>query len=390
MDVMKPLSYSYDIAYYKRELEIATYKGSFAAINSAMIPSGWSPEKWMRYVTINKFAWLDPTNEILKGPSQGKSAGAFNTLTATNVQLGDPQAIRMYSDLLLDIENTLGKVAGISGGREGQIENREAVNNVEREITQTSHITEKWFAIDSNFRKRVLTKFLECCKYAYKMNPKKGQFLLDDLGQHILSKFDEFVSSDFDLHVGNSKSDTELFRDINTLSQAAIQNGQATISDLIAIRQNDSVQAIARKLEDSAKALAEQNNKMKMEELKANQMNVQAEREDKLAERENENMNKALDRDVKREEIQAKLELGHLSEIGNDTRHSSSLESQQGNDSDDNGVGDYLDIRRTSIDEKFKNETIDLSKQKLNEQIRSNKEKEKISKMKVNQSSSSK
>lgn len=390
MDVMKPLSYSYDIAYYKRELEIATYKGSFAAINSAMIPSGWSPEKWMRYVTINKFAWLDPTNEILKGPSQGKSAGAFNTLTATNVQLGDPEAIQMYSNLLLDIETTLGKVAGISGGREGQIENREAVNNVEREITQTSHITEKWFAIDSNFRRRVLTKFLECCKYAYKMNPKKGQFLLDDLGQYILSKFDEFVSSDFDLHVGNSRSDTELFRDINALSQAAIQNGQATISDLIAVRQNDSVQAIARKLEDSARTIAEQNNKMETERLKAEQINAQAEREDKLAERDNENMNKALDREIDREKIQANLEIAHLREIGNDTRHSSSLDNEQGNDSDDNGVGDYLDIRRASIDERFKNETIDLNRDKLSEQIRSNKEKEKIAKMKTTQSNSSK
>ena len=172
-DVMKPLTYSYDIAYYKRELEIATYKGNFAAINASMVPSGWDPKEWLRYATINKIAWLDPTNEILKGPSQGKSAGAYNTVTATNVQIGDPSAIRMYTDLLLDIENTLGKIAGVSGAREGQIQNREAVGNVEREVAQTSHITEKWFAIDANFRKRALTKFLECCKYAYKANPKK-------------------------------------------------------------------------------------------------------------------------------------------------------------------------------------------------------------------------
>jgi hypothetical protein len=71
-DIMKPLAYSYDIAYYKRELEIATYKGNFAAINASMVPSGWDPKEWIRYVTVNKFGWLDPTNEILKGPSQGK------------------------------------------------------------------------------------------------------------------------------------------------------------------------------------------------------------------------------------------------------------------------------------------------------------------------------
>jgi hypothetical protein len=98
----------------------------------------------MRYVTVNKFAWLDPTNEILKGPSQGKSAGQFNQLTAQQVNIGDPNAIGMYTNLLVDIENTLGKLAGVSGAREGQIQNREAVGNVEREVAQTSHITEKW------------------------------------------------------------------------------------------------------------------------------------------------------------------------------------------------------------------------------------------------------
>jgi hypothetical protein len=80
MDIMKPMTYSYDIAYYKRELAIATYKGSFTALNSSLVPSGWDPKEWMRYVTINKFAWLDPTNEILKGPSQGKSAGNLSLI----------------------------------------------------------------------------------------------------------------------------------------------------------------------------------------------------------------------------------------------------------------------------------------------------------------------
>ena len=94
-DIIKPLAYSYDIAYYKRELEIATYKGNFAAINASMIPSGWEPKEWIKYATVNKIAWLDPTSEILKGPSQGKSAGAFNTLTATSVPVGDPSNIKL-------------------------------------------------------------------------------------------------------------------------------------------------------------------------------------------------------------------------------------------------------------------------------------------------------
>lgn len=373
MDVMKPLAYSYDIAYYKRELEIATYKGSFTAINSSLIPSGWDPKEWMRYVTINKFAWLDPTNEILKGPAQGKSAGAFNQLTAQQIQMGDPNAIGMYTNLLLDIENTMGKLAGVSGAREGQIQERAAAANVNQEVTQVSHITEKWFAIDANFRKRVLTKFLECCKFAYKSNPKKGQFLLDDMGQEIVSKFDEFVSTDYDLHVSNSTNDTKLYEDLRALSQAAIQNGQATISDLIAISQSESVQDIARRLQDSAARIQEENRKMEEEKIKqaqqAAEINNQAKKA--LLDFELKRHNDVVD--IEREKMATNLEIAKIKEMGADVRDSRAHGLEKDRiDTDKNGIDDYIDIRRTDIDENYKINQIRLKEEELAEKTRAN------------------
>lgn len=387
MDVGKPLSYSYDIAYYKRELAIATYKGSFAAINSAMVPSGWDPKEWMRYVTINKFAWLDPTNEILKGPSQGKSAGAFNTLTATQVQLGDPNEIQMYTNLLLDIENNIGKLMGVTGAREGQIQNREAVGNVEREVAQTSHITEKWFAIDANFRKRVLTKFLECCKYAYKANPKKGQFILDDMGQHIVSNFDEFCASEFDIHVSNSTNDTKLYDDLQVLSQAAIQNGQATIADLVAVRQSESVQEIAKKLESSARKIKEENDKLQQQQLKQQEEQAKMANETKqqeLAFKTKEHDDKIA---VQREKIAADLTIAQMGEMGSEVRDQRAGDRV---DTDKNGIDDFLDLRRTDIDETHKKDQIRIAEEKLTETQRANLAKEEIQRNAANKPSSSK
>ncbi len=378
MDIMKPLAYSYDIAYYKRELEIATYKGSFTAINSALVPSGWDPKEWMRYVTVNKFAWLDPTNEILKGPAQGKSAGQFNQLTAQQVNIGDPNAIGMYTNLLVDIENTLGKLAGVSGAREGQIQNREAVNNVEREVAQTSHITEKWFAIDQNFRKRALSKFLECCKYAYKANPQKGQFLLDDLSQQFITHFDEFASTEYDLHLSNSTSDTQLYNDIKALSQAAIQNGQATISDLVAISQSDSVQDIAKKLEASAQRIKEENNKMQEQQMQQQQEMQQAQMQADQEAKEIDLKKHDDDIAVKREKIQADLEIAAMKELNNNYRTESGLM-----DSDSNGIADELDLRRTEIEEKRNDQKAELEQAKLDEQIRSNQAKEDLAREKI-------
>lgn len=376
MDIMKPLTYSYDIAYYKRELEIATYKGSFAAINSSMIPSGWKPEEWIRYVTINKMGWLDPTNEILKGPSQGKSAGAFNTLTATQVQLGDPNAIRMYTELLLDLENTMGKLAGVTGAREGQIQNREAVGNVEREVTQTSHITEKWFAIDSNFRQRALTKFLECCKFAYKKHPKRGQFLLDDMGMEMVNNFDEFNSSEMDIHISNSSEDTQLYQEIRALSQAAIQNGQAKIGDLISIAQSESVQETARKLKNSAEEILEEQRQKEKADRDSNekmqQMTLHA--QEKAAERED--FHKNADRDMEYAKINATLEGTALKEMSKGIQSDGKTRV----DSDKNGIDDRLDLERTENQRLHNEESIAVKREQLEETKRSNLKDEEIRK----------
>lgn len=364
MDIMKPLAYSYDIAYYKRELEIATYKGSFAAINASLIPSGWDPKEWIRYATINKMAWLDPTNEILKGPSQGKSAGAFNTLTATNVTIGDPSAIQMYTNLLLDIENTMGKIAGVTQTREGQISNSQAVGNTEREINQTSHITEKWFNIDSNFRKRAMTKFLECCKFAYKKNPKRGYFMLDDMEQVLVDNFDEFCMSQFDIHMSNSSEDTQLYQELKGLAQAAIQNGQAKISDLIAISQSESVQEVRIRLEKSAKELQEQQEKMKQMDIQAQQQNAQMQSQSAEAQRQWDAQQKQLDRDVEYAKIESNERLTAIKEMGTHARHEDIL---MAGDSNNNETADYLDDKKLNIEDRHKSDSIQLEREKLNE-----------------------
>ena len=387
MDIMKPLTFSYDIAYYKRELAIATYKGSFTALNSSLVPSGWDPKEWMRYVTINKFAWLDPTNEILKGPSQGKSAGAFNTLTAQQIQVGDPNEISMYTNLMLDIEDKLGKVAGVNGAREGQISNRQAVGNTEMEVSQTNHITEKWFAIDNNFRKRVLTKFLECCKFAYKANPKKGQFLLDDMEQQIVSNFDDFCNTNFDLHVSNSSNDQELYRNLQSLIQPAIQNGQATIADVIALSNSESTQELSKRLEASAKKIREEKQQLEQQQMEQQQQQAQTANETKQQELQfkvKEHDDKIA---IQREKIEADLAIAAMREDNTNFRHS--IDGSRV-DSDRNGIDDVLDLRRTDVDENYKNQQVRIADEKLRETQRANKAKEEIQRKAANKPTGSK
>ena len=377
MDIMRPLSYSYDIAYYKRDLEIATHFGSFTAINSSMIPSGWEPEQWIHYAKVNKFAFLDPTNEILKGPSQGKSAGAFNTLTAANISVDNSRNVQMFTDLMFHIESTMGKVAGVTGAREGQIQNREAVNNVEREVTQTSHITEKWFQLDSEFMRRVIKRFLEACKHAYKDNPQNGQYILDDMGMEMVSNYSEFAESDFDVHVSDSGDDKQLYDSIMRLTHAAIQNGQATLSDAVTLFKSESVQEVSVKLAENAEATQKRAEEMQTKQMESNEKIQQAMLEDKKVEREWEKEKFNLELADKREQTNVKRE-----KILMDAEVKE-REGQRRQDTNFNGIADEIDkkiLDNQMLDTKLDDQT---KQRQLEETIRHNKAQEEIDRMKI-------
>jgi hypothetical protein len=293
MDILKPLDYTYDIVWWKRKQEIATHHGNILLYNKSLVPSGWKMEQWMNYVIQKKMMPLDPTQEILKGPSQGKSAGVYNQLTAQYLSADNSSTIKMYTEMLLGLEDTMGKVSGISPQRESQVHQSETVGGVERAIMQSSHVTEKWFAHHNDFKQRFLTKFLEVCKYAYKKNPQMGQFITNDLGQVVISNYDEFLESEYDVHVSNSSKDLELYDAMKQLAHAALQNGQATFADIVSIYRGESVQEIATKLTESSKAIQEQQSKAGQEK---NQADLQ--REQMKADLELQKLDKQLENDL--------------------------------------------------------------------------------------------
>ena len=193
------------------------------------------------------------------------------------------------------------------------------------------------------------------------------------MGQEFVTQFDEFVATDYDLHVSNSTNDTKLYEDLRALSQAAIQNGQATISDLIAISQSESVQDIARRLQDSAARIQEENRKTEEANLKQAQEAAQMDNQAKQA---------LLDFEVKRhndvvsierEKMATNLEIAKIKEMGADVRDARANNLQKDRvDTDKNGIDDYIDIRRTDIDENYKINQIRLKEEELSEKTRAN------------------
>lgn len=334
MDIIKPLDYLYDVYSYRTELAVAKYLGPMLAFNMSLIPSGMPMDKWLQYVTGTGLMPLDPTNEILKGPSQGKSAGAFNTVTAQSINSELGNFIREHLALMQDIERRIEIISGISNQSLGQIQPNERVGNVERVLKGNSQITEKWFNLHDRFKRKVLQRLLDTAKYTYKKNPFRAQYILDDLQNVSLQLGDEFFEHDYDLMVSNSTDDTELFYALKQLSHAAMQAGQATFADVISIYKSESVQSLSRKLEESSRQLMEQQQAQQQQanELKMQELEMLAAEKEK--ERELELYKANLD-------AQTKIQ---VAQIG-------AYKFQEDLDQDDDGIPDPIELGKLALEQ---------------------------------------
>jgi hypothetical protein len=256
------------------------------------------------------------------------------------------------------------QVTGITQQRQGAIQNRELVGNVERSVTQSSHITEKWFRLNDKFKLRTLRKVMNISIQQFKENPKKFQYILDDLTTLVLSdeELTAIQASEFDLHVTNSTNDALIMQKIEGLFQVAMQNGTATLSDVLEIYQNESIANATAKLK-----LREKQRQEKAAEAEKQQIEIKKQLD--LAAQEIE------DRKVRLEAARLELERYKI-----DTDRETKLEVAQlqaqsfdpEKDYNNNNEPDYLEMRKLDLEQQKielqrQSESIRISLEQLKE-----------------------
>jgi len=267
MGRMEPYQYLYNIYMFRLELAIAKYKGAIYEIDLAKKPDDWDVEQWMYYMELMGYSVVDSFNEGSKGNATGKLAGNFNTTgKVLNPSAGD--YIQQLVTMLQYIETQVSKISGVTDQREGQISNRETVGGVERSVTQSSHITEKWFFIHDETKKRVLQALLDTAKQMWAgSKSKKLSFVLDDMSRVFLEfNGEDFASSEYDLFASNSAQDQEIRDIIKQLSHAAVQNGGSLLLP-IKVLKSDSIADMTKKIE-----IDEQEKNERMEQMEQAKM----------------------------------------------------------------------------------------------------------------------
>lgn len=248
MDRMKPYQYLYNILAYNTELMVSKNLGKIMRLDMAYIPEEWEIDKWLSFAMGMNLAVVDSFKEGNKGQATGKVAGTMQQNNPViDMQMGD--SIQLYMNMMAFIKREMGEIAGVSEARQGQIETREAVNNVNREVTQSSHITEYWFLEHDFLKLRVLETLLETAKFAWRnKRNKKIQYVLDDQSTAIFEMDGEqFNECEYGLQITDGSSSNELLTVMKQLAHAGIQTGTMVFSQLLDIYSTDSIASIRNK-----------------------------------------------------------------------------------------------------------------------------------------------
>ena len=303
VDKMKNYQYLYDAIWARLNKAIAKNLGKLLLLDIATVPSGWEPEKWLQQATNMGLGLIDGFKEGNKGAATGKLAGNLNGGTSSKViDLETGNYIQQHINLLEFIKAEMGEIAGISRQREGQVSNRESVGGVERAVTQSSHITEWWFSIHDQVKKRVIATFLETAKFALIGRKKKVNYIADDLTQRVLEIDGDLINeSEYGLVVTTSQQTKKIREITETMAQAYMQNG-GRFSTILDIFNSPSLADMRNKIEQSEdEAIAQEQESSKAEqELKMAEQAFEREKLDR------EDSNKAKDRLLKKYEIDSK------------------------------------------------------------------------------------
>lgn len=277
VSMAKPFNYLYDIVHDRLNKMMARNWGKMTRLNLALKPADWDVDKWLYFAKTMGLYVEDGFNEGSIGAATGKLAGAMNMNSNGVIDADFGNNIQQYTNFLMYLEQEMSDTIGISKQREGQISNRETVGGVERATLQSSHITEQYYLIHDDTKKRVREAFIETFKVAYKGRNKKFQYILPDFSTTIVDiDGDEFAESDYGIVIDNSNGLQELQQKLETLAQAALQTQTLSFSTIMKLFMSCSLAEKQRFVEADERMIREQAQKQQEQQMQMQQQQQQA------------------------------------------------------------------------------------------------------------------
>jgi len=363
--VMKPLQYMYIVIWYRLELALARDKGKVINMDVTQIPKsmGIDMDRWVHILSALGINFINPYEEgwDIPGREGGKPA-AMNQMGALDLSMSN--VIAGYIEIMSKIEDMVGELSGVSKQRQGSIEQRELVGNVQRSVTQSSHITEPLFWTHNLAKKNAITSFLNVAKFAIEEYDKKYMhYFTDDLSRNFFEVTDDFIYSDFDIFVSDSTRDHRNLEALRSLIQPAMQNG-ASLLDAANLLTTENVSQIKKRLEDIEEAREQREEEMARISQESQQQAAQM-----MSEIEMEKLRIAEEDSIRDSETAIQVAL-----IGAESKQTGEVEVED----------DSLEREKVQLQSDKQREEATIKRRQLQETIRSNKVNEEIKRKAAN------
>ena len=225
MDPGKPWQFRLNVEMHRLDESLATDIGKIMLFNAAGLPKNWDLDKFFHYVRNKKIAPVDFSQEGL---------GPFDAQIFKEIDLSNSSQIQERIAFIEYIRNQIALSMSYNPSRLGLIDRYTAVSNNQQNIIQSSLQTETIYAVHNHNVENMLNRLMNAARVAYKDNPIKASYILDDLSMAELEMDSEMLwRSEIGVFISNESEDAENLRMTKELLLPLIQNQMINSSQAI-------------------------------------------------------------------------------------------------------------------------------------------------------------
>ena len=182
---MKPYQYTCNAYMYRTELAMIKAIGKIGILDVAMIPDDWDMDMMMYFATTIGWFVTDSFKEGKKGAATGKLAGSTGGDRSNVINLEQTQIVAQNIQMMQHLEDEMDIVIGTPPARRGASSASDGLGTTQMVQQASANITESYYTIHDNIKKRTLERVLEVANYAIRNKVESLQYFTSDMTSKI-------------------------------------------------------------------------------------------------------------------------------------------------------------------------------------------------------------
>ena len=253
----------YNLLHFYRDNLIANSGTTGDWLDVSMLPKFLGvklPERVQKWLSYKKsgIALIDTSQEGRLGMGQAPMNTTFNGFDDT-IKAQTIQAIQIAID---SVEQTCSSITGVFRERLNEIQQRDAVANVQTSINNSFTISKQWYQQMDTLTEEMLLDALNEAKIVFK-HGLTGTLILGDNQQRIFTSLPEyFTMSDYDVHITNSSDIVKDTEQLRALLPEFIKAGTMTPDIIVDAATTKSLSQLKQSIRTAMKKQEAKNDKL--------------------------------------------------------------------------------------------------------------------------------